>query len=121
MPTMRISLLNVGGDMTPLKFRGWLRKEAIDIQSTARNEEDIITIRLFITEKLRFAITQVKLDKMLNAVVDKHPNIYRVELEVGANALTHTQMNEAKDEGRSDLRRMVDEIQTGPKVSPTFH
>ena len=121
MPTMRMSILNVTEDVTPLKFRGWLRNESIEIQRTSKSEDDIITIRLFITESLRFAITQAKLDKMLKAVVDKHPNIFRIELQVGANALTAAQMTEAADVAIADLRKMVDEIQSGPKTPPTFH
>lgn len=121
MPAMRMSILNVTEDVTPLKFRGWLRNEAIDIQSTAKSETDIITIRLFMTERLRFALTQSNLDKLLKAVVDKHPNIYRVELHVGVNVLTTKQMTEAADEANADLRKMVDEIQSGPKTPPKFH
>lgn len=121
MPTMRMSILNVTEDVTPLKFRGWLRNEAISIQRTTRNRDDIITIRLFITESLRFAITQAKLDKILKAVVDKHPNIYRVELQVEPRALTVMQMAEAADAANADLQKMVDEIQSSPKTPPTFH
>ena len=121
MPAMRMSILNVTEDVTPLKFRGWLRKEAIDIQKTAKSETDIIMIRLFMTERLRFALTQSNLDKLLKAVVDKHSNIYRVELHVGVNVLTAKQMTEAADEANADLRKMVDEIQSGPKTPPTFH
>ena len=121
MPTMRMSILNVTKDVTPLKFRGWLRNEAIEIQRTSKSEDDVITIRLFITESLRFAITQAKLDKMLKAVVDKHPNIYRIELQVGVNVLSAMQMAEAAEEANADLRKMVDEIQSGPKTPTTFH
>lgn len=78
---LRISLLNAPDDMAPLKLRGWLRTEAVDIQSMARGEHDLIIIRLFMPERLRLAITQKKLDGILQEIVDKFPNIHRVELQ----------------------------------------
>ena len=122
MPTMRMSILSVDeSTVSPLKFRGWLRSEAIDIQRTARDKDDIIVIRLFMTDRLRFAITQTALDKMLKAVVDKHPNIYRVELQTGSSALSATEVMEAADAAKDDLKSAVDDIQSGPKKPPTFH
>ena len=121
MPAMRISILNVPEDITPLKFRGWLRNEAASIQHTSRSESDIIIIRIFITEMLRFALTQAKLDKILNSVVDRHPNIFRIELQIGKNFLTENEMKEAANEANADLQKMVGEIQSDSKKPTTFH
>ncbi len=122
MPTMRMSILNVDeSTVTPLKFRGWLRTEAINIQRTARDKDDIIVIRLFMTDRLRFAITQTALDKMLKAVVDKHPNIYRVELQTDSAALSTSEVMEAAEIAKSDLKSAVKDMQSGPKTPPTFH
>ena len=122
MPTMRMSILTVDeSTITPLKFRGWLRAETIDIQRTARDKDDIIVIRLFMTNRLRFAITQVALDKMLKAVVDKHPNIYRVELQTSSAPLSTSEVMEAAKIAKDDLKSAVEDMQSGPKTPPTFH
>lgn len=122
MPTIRMSILNVDeSTVTPLKFRGWLRSEAIDIQRTVRDKDDIIVIRLFMTDRLRFAITQPALDKMLKAVVDKHPNIYRVELQTGSASLSNSEVMKAADVAKDDLNSAVEDMQSGPKTPPTFH
>lgn len=122
MPTMRISLLNVDSDVTPLKFRGWLRNETLDIQGTARDAEDIITIRLFMPEKLRFAITPARLDRMLKAVVEKHPNIYRVELQVRPTALSAAEFSSETELARSDLKAMGERMEAGANPPPpTLH
>lgn len=122
MPAMRMSILNVDeSTVTPLKFRGWLRAEAIDIQRTARDKDDFIVIRLFMTNRLRFAITQTALDKMLKAVVDKHPNIYRVELKAVSAALSISEVMEAAEIAKDDLEAAVEDMQSGPKTPPTFH
>lgn len=122
MPTMRMSILNVDeSTVTPLKFRGWLRSEAIDIQRTARDKDDLIVIRLFMTDRLRFAITQSALDKMLKAVVDKHPNIYRVELQTGSAPLSASEVMQAAEVAKADLKFAVEDIESGPKTPPTFH
>jgi hypothetical protein len=117
-----MSIRNVDeSTVTPLKFRGWLRTEAIDIQRTARDKDDLIVIRLFMTERLRFAITQTALDKMLKAMVDKHRNIYRVELQIGGAALSASEvMNEAVI-AKSDYKSAINNMQSGSKTPPTFH
>lgn len=122
MPSIRMTILNVDeSTVSPLKFRGWLRNEAIDIQRTARGKDDIILIRLFMTDRLRFAITQPALDKILKAVVDKHPNIYRIELEVGAAPLSTSEVMDEVSTARNDLKSAVEDIESGPKTPPTFH
>lgn len=119
---MRMSILNVDeSTVTPLKFRGWLRAEAIDIQRTARDKDDVIVIRLFMTNRLRLAITQTALDKMLKAVVDKHPNIYRVELQAGSAALSTLDVMEAAEAAKSDLNSAIKDMESGPETPPTVH
>lgn len=117
-----MTILNVDeSTVSPLKFRGWLRNEAIDIQRSARGKDDIILIRLFMTDRLRFAITQPALDKMLKAVVDKHPNIYRIELEVGVALLSTSEVMDEVNTARNNLKSAVEDIESGPKTPPTFH
>lgn len=89
---LRLSILNAPDDMTSLKLRGWLRGEAESIQGLAKSEHDMIVIRLFLPERLRLATTQKQLDKILQGIVDRFPNIYRVELRPVTKALTASEM-----------------------------
>lgn len=112
MTTARISILTVDEvAISPLNFRGWLRNEAIDIQRTARDPSDFIVIRLYMTKRYRNAVKQVALDKMLKAVVDKHPNIWRVELEVLHQPLTASEVLEAARAAQDELDEFKDAIQ----------
>ena len=59
------SILQVPVDVTLFKFRGYLRKEAVAVQATAQNEEDIIPIRPFVLEKVLFDLDVKKVDSVL--------------------------------------------------------
>jgi len=104
---LRLSILNAPDDLTPLKLRGWLRGEAESIQGSAKGEQDMIVIRLFLPERLRLTSTQRQLDKVLQGIVDRFPNIYRVELRTVAKALTLGDMVEASKVGQADLKAML--------------
>ena len=52
----RSATLQVPAEVTPLKFRGYLRKEIEAVQATAQGEEDIIVVRLFVLEKVLFGL-----------------------------------------------------------------
>ena len=121
MASARISILSVDeSTVTPLNFRGWLRNEAIDIQRTAKGEGDVIVVRLYMTEKYRYAVKPAALDKMLKAVVDRHPNIYRVELELVDQAFTAADMAGASREAQEELNAFAQSIKKNPG-EPTKH
>ncbi len=109
MPTMRMSILNVDeSTVTPLKFRGWLRAETIDIQRTARNKDDIIVIRLFMTIAMMAClgrIVAIGSPKTLAADAMKK-DIFRVE-ETDDFGLIRTRPTNGSDRGfaRSNLNR----------------
>jgi len=117
---LRLSILNTPDDLTPLKLRGWLRSEAESIQGMAKSEHDMIVIRLFLPERLRLASTQKQLDKLLQGIVDRFPNIYRVELRPVTKALTLGEMAQAAEEGQTDLQAMLDDMKQDDNP-PTLH
>lgn len=117
---LRISILNAPDDLTPLKLRGWLRSEAESIQGLAKGEHDMTLIRLFLPERLRLATTQKQLDKLLQGIVDRFPNIYRVELRPVSKALSPREMTQAAEEGRADLEAMLKDVNEG-EDPPTLH
>ena len=106
---LRISILHPEEGISPLKCREWLQKEAASIQADA-GEHDIIVIRLFLPVRVLSSITQRKIDVLLSAIVNKHPNIHRVELRAVAKTLTFDEMSNAADEARHDVEMMLNEM-----------
>jgi len=106
----RSSILQVPADVTPLKFRGYLRKEIEAVQATAKNEEDIIVVRLFVLEKVLFGLGAKKVDSILHGIVTKCPNIQRIELEAMLRPLTAEEMQEAADEAQETLQALGDRV-----------
>jgi hypothetical protein len=104
----RSSILQVPADVTPLKFRGYLRKEIEAVQASAQGEEDIIVVRLFVLERVLFGLGVKKVDSILNGVVGKCPNIQRIELEALIRPLTAEEMQEAADEAQEMVQALAD-------------
>ena len=123
---VRISILNPGDDVTPLKFRGWLRTEAASIDFETRSaaqEHKACVIRIFLPEKLRMAIGQRKLDKILQDVVDKFESIQRVELRSVDTPLTSEQMMQVQEEVKAELASLMAATadNDAPDDKPTIH
>jgi hypothetical protein len=115
----RSSILQVPGEVTPLKLRGYLRQEIAAVQATAQNAEDIFVVRLFVLEKLLFALGAKKVDSILQGVLGKCPNIQRIELEALSRPLTQDEMQEAADEAQATLQTLSDRVMaSGGKLGP---
>ena len=115
----RSSILQVPAEVTPLKFRGYLRKEIEAVQATAQNEEDIIVVRLFVLEKVLFGLGPKKVDSILQGVVGKCPNIQRIELEALVRPLTQDEMQEAAAEAQETLQALSNRVMaSGGKLGP---
>ena len=106
----RSVILQVPAEVTPLKFRGYLRKEIEAVQATAQSEEDIIIVRLFVLEKVLFGLGAKKVDSILLGVVGKCPNILRIELDGLARPLTQEEMQEAANEAQATLQAQRDQV-----------
>uniref|UniRef100_Q47H33 Uncharacterized protein n=1 Tax=Dechloromonas aromatica (strain RCB) TaxID=159087 RepID=Q47H33_DECAR len=115
----RSSILQVPAEVTPLKLRGYLRKEIEAVQATAQNEEDIIVVRLFVLEKVLFGLGEKKVDSILQGVVGKCPNIQRIELEALVRPLTENEMQEAAAEAQATLQALSNRVMaSGGKLGP---
>jgi len=115
----RSATLQVPVEVTPLKFRGYLRKEIEAVQATAQGEEDIIVVRLFVLEKVLFGLGAKKVDSILHGVLGKCPNILRIELEGLVRPLTQDEMQEAAAEAQSTLQALRDRVMaSGGKPGP---
>ena len=106
----RSSILQVPAEITPLKFRGYLRKEIDAVQATAQNEEDIIIVRVFVLEKVLFGLGPKKVDSILQGAVGKCPNIQRIELEALTRPLTAEEMQEAAAEAQEMLQALGERV-----------
>ncbi len=106
----RSSILQVPAEVTPLKLRGYLRKEIETVQATAQGEEDIIVVRVFVLEKVLFGLGSRKVDSILQGVVAKCPNIQRIELEALVRPLSAEEMQEAADEAQETLQALGDRV-----------
>ncbi|MFA7242015.1 MAG: hypothetical protein WC091_18025 [Sulfuricellaceae bacterium] len=102
----RVVIINVPDDLSPLKFKSFLRSEATDIQARSSSNSFVI-IRLFLPERIIFALTQRKLDVLLKDIVDKHPNIYRIVLVTVPQALNFEQMQVVMQDAQSTLAALA--------------
>ena len=121
---MRISIINVPDDLSPLKLRGYLRDEATDIQRiSAKNCYAVI--RLFLPDRIRFGYTQKKLDGLLEDIVGKFPSIYKIELVPVPRSLNAQQMEEETLAAQGHLQEMIEDLkrfEAGGKEPPsTIH
>ncbi len=115
----RYSILQVPVEISPLKFRGYVRKEIEAVQATAKDEEDIILVRLFVLEKILFGLGMKKMDSILHSLVGKCPNIQRIELEPLLRPLTAEEMQEAADDAQSTLQALSQQVMaSGGQLRP---
>ena len=106
----RSATLQVPAEVTPLKFRGYLRKEIEAVQATAQGEEDIIVVRLFVLEKVLFGLGAKKVDSILHGALGGCPYVLRIELEGLLRSLTQDEMQEAAAEAQSTLQALRDRV-----------
>lgn len=106
----RSSVLQVPADVSPLKFRGYLRKEIQAVQASAQSPEEIIIVRLFVLEKVLFGLGPQKVDSILHGVVEKCPNIQRIELEALARPLTAEEMQEAAEDAQAMVQALSERV-----------
>lgn len=106
----RSTVLQVPTEVTPLKFRGYLRQEIQAVQASVQSPEEIIVVRLFVLERVLFGLGARKVDSILQGVVEKCPNIQRVELEALARPLTAEEMEEAAEEAQATVQVLSERV-----------
>ena len=103
---IHIAILNPGVEITPLRLRGWLQKEAAAINNRA-NPGDGAILRLFLTKKLRYAFTGDKLDAMLRTLTERYPAILRIETQLVEAPLNAEAMEEQTRIANADLQKFM--------------
>lgn len=114
----RYSILQVPPEVTPLKLRGYLRRELEALQASTQGESDILLVRLFVLEKILFGLGPKKVDSLLGSLVGKCPNIERIELEALSRPLSEAEMREAAAEAQATLQDLGDEVMAHPHLVP---
>ena len=69
-----------------------------------------MVVRLFVLEKVLFGLGAKKVDSILQGVVEKCPNIQRIELEALARPLTADEMQEAAAEAQAMLQTLSERV-----------
>lgn len=110
---LRISLLNPPANLSPLKFKSWLRAEAGQIQSLAKGPHDIIIVRMFLAHEVRMRIPSSDLDKLIKSLVAKHDNIQQIEVREVAHQLDFAGMAAAQDEASADMAAILEAARGG--------
>lgn len=119
---LRYSIVQVPPEISPLKFRGYVRKEVESIQTTSQGDHDIILIKLFVLEKIIFGLGMKKIDDILQGLVTKCPNIQRIEFEPLKRALTSDEMKEAAADAQETLKELSEKMmETVASEEPTTH
>lgn len=103
---IRITLLNPGVEISPLRLRGWLQTEAARINARCGQDDGVI-LRLFLTKTLRYAFTGAKLDTLLQALANKYPAIQRIETQLVDAPLDQAQMESQTREANARLAAFV--------------
>lgn len=103
---IHIAILNPGVEITPLRLRGWLQKEAAVINNRCGPGGGAI-LRLFLTKKLRYGLPGKKLDAILQALTEKYPAILRIEVQLIEVPLTADEMAEQTRIANTDLEKFT--------------
>lgn len=105
-----IAILNPGVEITPLRLRGWLQKEAVAVNARCGSDDGAI-LRLFLTKKLRYAFTGDKLDAMLRTLTERYPAILRIETQVVEAPLNAEDMEAQTRRANADLQKFTQRAQ----------
>ena len=103
---IHIAILNPGVEITALRLRGWLQKEAAVINNRA-NPGDGAILRLFLTKQLRYGLPGKKLDAILQALTEKYPAVLRIEVQLIEAPLTADEMAEQTRIANADLQKFM--------------
>ncbi|MFN3716532.1 MAG: hypothetical protein ACK4R8_07380 [Thiobacillus sp.] len=101
-----IAILNPGVEITPLRLRGWLQKEAAAVNNRASPGDGAI-LRLFLTKKLRYAFTGDRLDTMLRTLTERYPAILRIETQLLEAPLNAEDMEAQTRIANADLQKFI--------------
>lgn len=104
-----VSVLTVPSFVSADLFPEWLHREALAIQELS--EDNSLTIlRLFLAARIKEAWGRKKLDALLQAITDKYPHIFRVEMVVIDNQLNVDEKELIQSEAEQELAQILEAV-----------
>lgn len=103
---IHIAILNPGVEITPLRLRGWLQKEAAVINNRAEPGDGAI-LRLFLTRKLRYGLPAKKLDAILQALTERYSAVLRIEVQLVDAPLSADEMEAQTRIANADIQKFM--------------
>lgn len=104
---LKVSVVNVPDDLSPLKLPGYLRREATEIQNMAA-ENCYAVIRLLLPDRIRYGYTPKMLDALIDDIVNRFPCIRRIELVPVKLSLNAEQMEEENLVAQGIMEEMIE-------------
>ena len=104
-----VSVLTVPSFVTTEQFSEWLHREALAIQDLSE-DNSLTIVRLFLAARIKEALVRKKLDVLLQAVTDKYPHIFRVEMVVIDNQLNIDEKEWIQSDAENELAQILETV-----------
>ncbi|RBA23833.1 hypothetical protein [Herminiimonas fonticola] len=104
-----VSVLTVPSFVTADQFSEWLHREALAIQELSE-DNSLTIVRLFLAARIKEALGRKKLDVLLQAITDKYPHIFRVEMVVIDNQLNIDEKELIQSDAENELAQILETV-----------
>ena len=104
-----VSVLTVPSFVSADQFPEWLHREALAIQELSE-DNSLTIVRLFLAARIKQALGRKKLDVLLQAITDKYPHIFRVEMVVIDNQLNIDEKELIQSDAEHELAQILETV-----------
>lgn len=104
-----VSVLTVPSFVSADQFPEWLHREALAIQDLSE-DNSLTIVRLFLATRIKEALGREKLDVLLQAITDKYPHIFRVEMVVIDNQLNIEEKELIQSDAENELAQILETV-----------
>ncbi len=104
-----VSVLTVPSFVSADQFPEWLHREALAIQELSE-DNSLTIVRLFLAARIKEAWGRKKLDVLLQAITDKYPHIFRVEMVVIDNQLNIDEKELIQSDAENELAQILETV-----------
>jgi hypothetical protein len=104
-----VSVLTVPSFVTAEQFPEWLHREALAIQELSE-DNSLTIVRLFLAKRIKEVLGQKKLDVLLQAITDRYPHIFRVEMVVIDNQLNIDEKELIQSDAENELAQILETV-----------
>ncbi|MFC7299854.1 hypothetical protein [Herminiimonas aquatilis] len=104
-----VAVLTVPSFVTAEQFPEWLHHEALAIQELSE-DNSLTIVRLFLAARIKEVWGRKKLDVLLQAITDKYPHIFRVEMVVIDNQLNIDEKELIQSDAESELAQILETV-----------